>query len=178
MVVMVISFKRTYARTPHGSQNSCIQCLWLCGRPLSTHTSTRDSWTLTSKSGSVSYGVTAPLSWVLVCTMFCLCPPKICFPSLWKFCIQIPLTFKVKFPRGSQSHCQISKTGNLLWDLEHLQQCKNIPKKCNAKECSNYSTIALISHASRRRWWHPTPVLLPGKPHGQRSQVGCSPWGR
>ena len=30
----------------------------------------------------------------------------------------------------------------------------------------------------RRRQWHPTPVLLPGKSHGQRSLVGCSPWGR
>ena len=32
----------------------------------------------------------------------------------------------------------------------------------------------------RRRWrrqWHPTPVLLPGKFHGWRSLVGCSPWG-
>ena len=29
-----------------------------------------------------------------------------------------------------------------------------------------------------RRQWHPTPVLLPGKSHGQRSLVGCSPWGR
>ena len=26
--------------------------------------------------------------------------------------------------------------------------------------------------------FHPTPVLLPGKSHGQRSLVGCSPWGR
>ena len=26
--------------------------------------------------------------------------------------------------------------------------------------------------------WHPTPVLLPGKPHGWRSLVGYSPWGR
>ena len=31
-------------------------------------------------------------------------------------------------------------------------------------------------------WWqrrqrHPTPALLPGKSHGQRSLVGCSPWG-
>ena len=26
--------------------------------------------------------------------------------------------------------------------------------------------------------WHPTPVLLPGKFHGRRSLVGCSPWGR
>ena len=28
-----------------------------------------------------------------------------------------------------------------------------------------------------RRQWHPTPVLLPGKSHGQRNLVGCSPWG-
>ena len=28
-----------------------------------------------------------------------------------------------------------------------------------------------------RRQWHPTPILLPGKFHGQRSLVGCSPWG-
>ena len=28
-----------------------------------------------------------------------------------------------------------------------------------------------------RRQWHPTPVLLPGKPHGWRSLVGYSPWG-
>ena len=26
--------------------------------------------------------------------------------------------------------------------------------------------------------WQSTPVLLPGKPHGQRSLVGYSPWGR
>ena len=41
-----------------------------------------------------------------------------------------------------------------------------VPKKGNTKECSNYCTIALISHA----------VLLPGKSHGWRSLVGCSPW--
>ena len=26
--------------------------------------------------------------------------------------------------------------------------------------------------------WHPTPVLLPGKSHGWRSLVCCSPWAR
>ena len=30
----------------------------------------------------------------------------------------------------------------------------------------------------RGRQWHPTPVLLPGKSHGQKILVGCSPWGR
>ena len=29
----------------------------------------------------------------------------------------------------------------------------------------------------QRRQWHPTPVLLPGKSHGRRSLVGCSPGG-
>ena len=54
-----------------------------------------------------------------------------------------------------------------------------IPKKGNAKECSNYHTTALISHTSkvmlRRRKWQPTPVFLPGKVHGQRSLAGYSP---
>ena len=29
-----------------------------------------------------------------------------------------------------------------------------------------------------RRKWQSTPVLLPGKSHGQRSLAGCSPWDR
>ena len=98
-----------------------------------------------------------------------------------------------------------------------------IPKKGSVKECSNYHTIALISHTSKtmfkilqarlqlyvncelpdvqagfrkgrgtrdqhwfhpwigripwRRVWQPTPVFLPGEPHGQRSLMGYSPWG-
>ena len=30
----------------------------------------------------------------------------------------------------------------------------------------------------QKRQWHPTPAFLPGKSHGRRSLVGCSPWGR
>ena len=89
-----------------------------------------------------------------------------------------------------------------------LEKIIPIPKKGNAKECSNYCTFVLISHSSKvmlkilqarpqrymnhelpdvqagfrkgrgTRQWHPAPVLLPGKPHGQRSLVGCSPRGR
>jgi len=36
---------------------------------------------------------------------------------------------------------------------------------------------AFLGKWNRRRQWHPTPVLLPGKSHGRRSLVGCSPWG-
>ena len=41
-----------------------------------------------------------------------------------------------------------------------------------------YNIFSLYSMTNGRRRWHPTPVLLPGKSHGQRSLVGCSPWGR
>ena len=40
-----------------------------------------DSRTLTGKFDSVSCGNTAPFSWLLVHARFCLCSPKVCFPS-------------------------------------------------------------------------------------------------
>ena len=56
------------------------QCPQTCCRPPPTHTSAGDSWTLTGKSRSVSYGITAPISWVLVCTRFFV-PSKSLFPQ-------------------------------------------------------------------------------------------------
>ena len=38
-------------------------------------------------------------------------------------------------------------------------------------------SLSYIQINTRQRQWHPIPVLLPGKSHGQRSLVGCSPWG-
>ena len=68
MVVMVTCFKKTYA----SMLDCCIQCPWPHGMPLSIHTSTRDSWTLTGKSGSLSCGVTTPFTWLLMHTRtFC-----------------------------------------------------------------------------------------------------------
>ena len=37
--------------------------------------------------------------------------------------------------------------------------------------------LHLFISMSRRRQWHPTPVLLPGESHGRKSLVGCSTWG-
>ena len=103
----------------------CYQCPWPLSRPLSIHTSARDSQTLTGKSGSVFYGVNAPFSWVLVCTRFCFCPSRTSFPPvLWKYCNQILLTFKVTFSGDSQPLCWIPRLGSLLWGLEILQQCE------------------------------------------------------
>ena len=48
---------------------------------------------------------------------------------------------------------------------------------CTHKVCidrlSTHMTYIAATGLCRRRWCHPTPVLLPGKPHGRRSLVGC-----
>ena len=38
-------------------------------------------------------------------------------------------------------------------------------------------TLKFCYRYIRRRQCHPTPVLLPGESHGQRSLAGYSPWG-
>jgi len=43
---------------------------------------------------------------------------------------------------------------------------------------SSLFIIKISKHNFRRKQWHPMPGLLPGKSHGWRSLVGCSPWGR
>ena len=66
-------------------RNCYTQYLQPWSRPPSSHASVGNSWTLMGMSGSVSCGVTAPFSWVLVHTSFCLCPPRVCFLVLCKF---------------------------------------------------------------------------------------------
>ena len=43
---------------------------------------------------------------------------------------------------------------------------------------ANSFILIVFVWSLRRRQWHPTSVLLPGKSYGWRSLVGCSPWGR
>ena len=68
-----------------------FQCPHPCGEPLQTHASTGDPPTPAGSFDSVSFGVTAPLFWVLVCAKFCLCLPRLesLFPSvLWRHIIK------------------------------------------------------------------------------------------
>ena len=67
----------------------------------------------------------------------------------------------------------------LVWALtstEHPPQI--LPQGCCGAESSGARRcLARCSVTNRRRQWHPTPGLLPGKSHGRKSLVGCSPWG-
>ena len=124
MKIMVNSFRRSHAHAATlSTPNPSASYHW----PMPSLETPGHS---TGKSGSVSCGVTAPFSWILVHTRFCLCPPRVWCPSLlspvlWKFYNQIPLPFKVKFPGGSQSLWWIPRLGYLLWALEISQQYKN-----------------------------------------------------
>ena len=63
--------------------------------------------------------------------------------------------------------------------LHSHQQCKSVPFSPRPFQhllFVDFLIAAILT--SRRRRWHPTPVLLPGKSHGWRSLMGCSPWGR
>ena len=50
---------------------------------------------------------------------------------------------------------------------------------CTRHSTNSYNLYhSLLKHDPIwRRKWQPTPVLLPGKSHGQRRLVGYSPWG-
>ena len=52
------------------------------------------------------------------------------------------------------------KISNCEWEIEEMR-----------------GVCGLLDQKGRRQW-RSTPVLLPGKSHGRRSLVGCSPWGR
>ena len=47
----------------------------------------------------------------------------------------------------------------------------------NAGDTRDMGSIPWVRKIPWRRKWQPTPVVLPGKTHGQRSQVSYSPWG-
>ena len=48
----------------------------------------------------------------------------------------------------------------------------------NLSSLTSTGLLTLPSLLPWRRQWQQTPVLLPGKSHGQRSLVGYSPWSR
>ena len=73
---------------------------------------------------------------------------------------------------SSYKHCGETIKGmsskGLPWRLSGQES------SCSSGRCMFYPWVREIPW---RRKWKPTPVFLPGEPHGQRSLVGYSPWG-
>ena len=75
---------------------------------------------------------------------------------------------------GSHSH--------VSWPLLPglLDNCRSFSQQTFVRytPCLVIIVITTVYGSFWRRQWHPTPFpLLPGKSHGRRSLVGCSPWG-
>ena len=64
--------------------------------------------------------------------------------------------------------------------LSKLNHLNGLPRWLSGKEsacqCKRHRFNLWVRKIPWRRKWQPTPVSLPGKPHGQRSLVGYSPW--
>ena len=97
---------------------------------------------------------------VCVCVCACACFSHVpLFATLWTIAQQAPLSMGILQARILEWVVAISYSRGSSWPRDGT--------------CTFY-----VSCIGRwRRQWHPTPVLLPGKSHGQRSLVGCSPWG-
>ena len=109
---MAPSFKRSSAPTVSLSAPDPAS------RPPPTHASQETPGHSQASLGQYFVGtlLLSPGSW---CAQGFVCAlQESVSPVLCKFCNQILVASKVKFPGGSQSLCQIPRLGNLLWVLE------------------------------------------------------------
>jgi len=127
-------------------------------------------------------------------------------PTLLFFSLLIPLSIKHYEPDHSSLFLNsdiiypFKVYNSVVFSMYvHAKLLQSCPALCNPVDCSplGFSVHGILqarrvewvsmpssrgfvvySQMYWRRQWHPTPVLLPGKSHGWRSLVGCSPWGR
>ena len=139
MVGLKVKSKRTYANTD--PQDRCYPCPCPHSRPELTNAVTGDPQN--SQAGlAQSLMGSRLLSPGFKCTQrfVCVLQESLFHPILWKFYNQIPLTFKVRFLRDSESLCQIPRSGSLIWGLEPSQKCEN------------FSGIIILHYGSSTRW--------------------------
>ena len=82
----------------------------------------------------------------------------------------------------SLHHCpeslQVVGWGNRRTHPICFLSCRDNDSSWPDAQClENHVFSVYLAQYFRRRQWHTTPVLLPGKSHGRRSLVSCSPWG-
>ena len=89
-------------------------------------------------------------------------------------CIRCPKYWSFRFSISSSS--EYSGLISFRMDWLDLLAVKGTLKSL-LQHHSSKASILQCSAFFQRRQWQPTPVFLPGKSHGWRSLVGCSPWG-
>ena len=81
--------------------------------------------------------------------------------------------------RADKGKHKITVMMMMMISSRHMGKCVAFPGgsngKASARNAGDLGSIPGSGIFSWRRKWQPTPVLLPGKFHGQRSLVGYSP---
>ena len=70
-------------------------------------------------------------------------------------------------------------SSTLAWKLPWTEEAGRLQSMGSRRVRHDWATsLSLFTFMHWRRKWQPTPVFLPGESQGQRSLVGCRPWGR
>ena len=104
--------------------------------------------------------------------------------SFQKTCLLSPYTplFFIFFVTMVISLAQTLNSSHLVSHHKRVLICLlSLPRWLSGKEpncqCRRCRFDPWVRKIPWRRKWQHTPVFLPGKSHGQRSLVSCSPWG-
>ena len=82
--------------------------------------------------------------------------------------------YQTTWPASWDICMQVKKQHNWTWNNRLVPNWERRISRLYKSPC----LFNFYAEYIRRRQWHLTPVLLPGKSHRRRSLVGCSPWGR
>ena len=70
-------------------------------------------------------------------------------------------------------------SSTLAWKIPWTEKPGRLQSMRSLRVGHDWATsLSLFTFMHWRRKWQPTPVFLPGESQGQRSLIGCRPWGR
>ena len=106
------------------------------------------------------------------------------FINLIQDCQTLKTSYHGKLTTFIHSYIRISEkamaphSSTLAWKIPWMEEADGLQSMGSLRVGNDWTTsLSLFTCMHWRRKWQPTPVFLPGESHGQRSLVGCSPWG-
>ena len=137
-------------------------------------------WTV-AQQASLSMGFSRQEYWsglpFLLQRIFSTCGLNPCLLSLLN-CKQILYHLRISSLKPLLHNSQLILVNGASLSRYGLMISILIQQKCYKNGNNGFPISKAKLVITRRRQWHPTPVLLPGKSHGRRGLVGYSSWGR